>query len=191
MNKGEIPLRLTLGKQNIEAQAIEERFSCQYEKSSDIVWAVRAHNWNNSFLHIEIHAGTVSCQSRGSQWHLPLMQCRSYPHSNLHEFHYSPNTCTLPQNVAQNLSATWCSTFRIVEAQCPSITEITLKSPFLCVVWFSGLYKSYSCTQYIQWEQQTIKGVYLIINLYINNNNDSRYNNNKNKDTNKSYWLWL
>lgn len=37
MNKGEIPLRLTLGKQNIEAQAIAERFSCQYEKSSDIV----------------------------------------------------------------------------------------------------------------------------------------------------------
>ena len=37
MNKGEIPLRLTLGKQNIEAQAKAERFSCQYEKSSDIV----------------------------------------------------------------------------------------------------------------------------------------------------------
>ena len=37
MNKGEIPLRLTLRKQNIEAQAIAERFSCQYEKSSDIV----------------------------------------------------------------------------------------------------------------------------------------------------------
>lgn len=191
MNKGEIPLRLTLGKQNIEAQAIAERFSCQYEKSSDIVWAVRAHNWNKSFLHIEIHAGTVSCQPRGSQCrHLPLMQWVPIL-TPTYEFHYSPNTCTLPQNVAQNLSATLCSTFRIVEAQCPSITEITLKSPFLCVVWFSGLHKSYSCTQYIQWEQQTIKGVYLIINLYINNNNDSRYNNNKNNDTNNSYWLWL
>lgn len=149
MNKGEIPLRFTLGKQNIEAQAIAERFSCQYEKSSDILWAVRAHNWSKSFLHIEIHAGTVSCQPRGSQWHHPSHAVSSYPHSNLHEFHYSPNTCTLPQNVAQNLSATWCSTFRIVEAQCPSITEITLKSPFLCVVWFSGLYKRYSGTQYI------------------------------------------
>lgn len=121
----------------------------------------------------------------------PSHAVSSYPHSNLHEFHYSPNTCTLPQNVAQNLCATWCSTFRIVEAQCPSITEITLKSPFLCVVWFSGLHKSYSCTQYIQWEQQTIKGVHLIINLYNNNNNDSRYNNNKNNDTNNSYWPWL
>ena len=112
----------------------------------------------------------------------------SYPHSNLHEFYYSPNTCTLPQNVAQNLSAMWYSTFRIVEAQCLSITEITLKSPFLSVVWFSGLHKSYP---WVQWKQETIKGVYLIINLYINNNNDSRYNNNKNNDTNNSYWLWL
>lgn len=44
---------------------------------------------------------------------------------------------------------------------------------------------------WVQWEQETIKGVYLIINLYINNNNDSRYNNNKNNDTNKSYWLMI
>ena len=64
MYKGENTLRLTLWKQNIEAKAIAERFSSQYEKSSDIVWA-RAHNWNKSFLHIEIHAGTVGGQPRG------------------------------------------------------------------------------------------------------------------------------
>ena len=62
---GKFPWDLHLGKQNIEAKAIAERFSCQYEKSSNIVWAVRAHNWNKSFLHIEIHAGTVSGQPRG------------------------------------------------------------------------------------------------------------------------------
>lgn len=145
MNKGEIPLRLTLGKQNIEAQAIAERFSCQYKvirysmssEGPQLEQVIPTH-WNscrNSQLSVQRIPVTP-----------PSHAVSSYPHFNLHEFYYSPNTCTLLQNVAQNLSAMWYSTFRIVEAQCPSITEITLKSPFLSVVWFSGLHKSYSCT---------------------------------------------
>ena len=89
MYKGEIPLRLTLGKQNIEAQAIAERFSCQYKKSSDIVWAVRGPTTGTSHSYTLKFTQEQSAVSPEALVHKipvtpPSHAASSYPHSNLH-----------------------------------------------------------------------------------------------------------